>query len=75
MKRLLLFSVLSIFCLSNSAQPKTWIGPSGGSFNVAAYWDPAGVPGSVNDVIIPTGSNLVMLMIFSQQFRYNCIIL
>lgn len=58
MKRLVLFSVLSIFCLTISAQTKTWIGPSGGSFNVAANWNPAGVPGTINDVIIPTGSNI-----------------
>ena len=60
MKQLLLFSVLSIFCLTISAQTKTWIGPSGGYFSNAANWDPSGVPGSTNDVIIPTGSNVIL---------------
>ncbi|SRX54180.1 T9SS type A sorting domain-containing protein [Aequorivita sp. CIP111184] len=60
MKRFLFFSILSIFCLTISAQTKTWIGPSGGYFSTAANWNPAGVPGSGNDVIIPTGSNLYM---------------
>lgn len=58
MKRLLLFSVLSIFCLTISAQTKTWVGPSGGSFDVASNWNPVGIPGSGNDVVIPTGSDL-----------------
>lgn len=60
MKRLLFFSVLSIFCLTISAQTKTWIGPLGGSFNVAENWNPSGIPGSTNDVIIPTGSNIII---------------
>lgn len=60
MKRLLLFSILSIFCLTISAQTKTWVGPSGGYFSNAANWNPSGVPGSDNDVIIPTGSDLTM---------------
>jgi len=60
MKRLLLFSILSIFCLTISAQTKTWIGPSGGFFNQSANWNPAGVPGSTNDVIIPTGSDMII---------------
>ncbi|SRX54185.1 hypothetical protein [Aequorivita sp. CIP111184] len=60
MKRLLFFSVLSIFCLTISAQTKTWVGPVGGSFNVAANWNPAGIPGTTNDVIIPSESNLII---------------
>ncbi|MGO3184449.1 MAG: T9SS type A sorting domain-containing protein [Aequorivita sp.] len=60
MKRLLLFSILSIFCLTISAQTKTWVGPSGGSFNVAANWNPSGIPSSAHDVIIPAGSNILL---------------
>jgi len=60
MKRLLFFSVLSIFCLTISAQTKTWVGPSGGSFNTAANWNPSGVPGASNDVVIPTGSDIII---------------
>ncbi len=60
MKRLLFFSILSIFCLTISAQTKTWIGPSGGSFGDSNNWNPVGVPGQNNDVIFPTGSNLIM---------------
>ena len=60
MKRLLLLSVFSIFCLTISAQTKTWVGPAGGNFNVAANWSPAGVPASSHDVIIPTGSDMIM---------------
>lgn len=60
MKRLLLFSVLSIFCLTISAQTKTWIGASGGNYSISSNWNPAGVPGASNDVIIPTNSNMIM---------------
>ncbi|WGF93150.1 T9SS type A sorting domain-containing protein [Aequorivita marisscotiae] len=56
MKRFLFFSILGIFCLTISAQTKTWVGPSGGNFNVDGNWDPFGVPSSTHDVIIPTGS-------------------
>ncbi|RFN58858.1 T9SS type A sorting domain-containing protein [Marixanthomonas ophiurae] len=59
MKKLLLIYVLSISCFSISAQTKTWVGPSGGDFDVEAYWSPTGVPGGSNDVIIPTGSNMI----------------
>lgn len=60
MKRLLFFSILSIFCLTISAQTKTWIGPSGGYFSNPDNWSPIGLPSSGNDVIIPTGSNLII---------------
>ncbi|MCK0115049.1 T9SS type A sorting domain-containing protein [Gelidibacter sp. F63206] len=60
MKRLLFFSVLSIFCLTISAQTKTWIGPLGGSFNVAENWSPSGIPNSDHDVIIPSGSDIIV---------------
>lgn len=60
MKRLLLFSVLSIFCLTISAQTKTWIGPNNGSFNNPDNWSPPGIPSIGHDVIIPTGSNLTI---------------
>ena len=60
MKRLLLFSVLSIFCLTISAQTKTWIGSSGGYFSNASNWDPVGVPNLNNDIILPPGSNMIM---------------
>ncbi|MDC8001706.1 T9SS type A sorting domain-containing protein [Aequorivita todarodis] len=60
MKRLLLFSVLSIFCLTISAQTKTWVGPSGGSYSVSSNWSPAGVPNQNNDVIVPTGSDMII---------------
>lgn len=60
MKRFLFFSVFSIFCFTISAQTKTWIGPSGGYFSNPDNWSPAGLPSSGNDVIIPTGSNLII---------------
>ncbi len=61
MKQLLL--IFALFCASHitmNAQTKTWIGASGGSFNMAANWSPAGIPTTVNDVIIPTGSNIII---------------
>ncbi len=60
MKRLLLFSVLCLFFINLSAQTKTWIGPSEGFFSEPTFWSPSGVPGSSNDVIIPTGSNIIL---------------
>lgn len=60
MKSLLSFLVLWIFCFTTTAQNKTWIGTSGSAFNVASNWNPAGVPTSVNDVIIPTASNVLI---------------
>jgi len=60
MKRLLLFSILSILCITISAQTKTWIGTSGGSFNNPDLWSPPGIPNLNNDVIIPTGSNIIL---------------
>ncbi len=60
MRRLLLFSVFSIFCLTISAQTKTWIGPQEGAFNVAENWNPPGVPHQNHDVIIPTGSDIII---------------
>src|SRR5690554_268095 len=59
MKQLLLFSVLSIFCLKISAQTNTWVGNNG-------YWETAGnwslnlVPNQNHDVIIPTGSTVLL---------------
>ena len=60
MKRLLFFSAMSLLCLALSAQTKTWTGPSGGNFNNAANWNPSGIPGPSHDVIIPTGSNILI---------------
>ena len=60
MKRLLLLSISSIFCLTISAQTQTWIGLAGGSFNLATNWNPTGVPGLTNDAVIPTGSDILL---------------
>ena len=60
MKRLLLLSIFSIFYLTISAQTKTWIGSAGGEFGIATNWNPEGIPTNINDVIIPTGSNILM---------------
>lgn len=59
MNRLLFFSIFTLFCLTISAQTKTWIGPEGGAFSEPSYWDPVGVPGTDNDVVIPTGSDMI----------------
>lgn len=60
MKRLLFFLILSILCFSISAQTKTWIGDSGSNFNVPTNWNPTGVPGTTNDVVIPSGSLVII---------------
>ncbi len=60
MKSLLSFLVLWLLCFTTTAQNKTWVGPSGGTFSVAANWSPAGNPTAINDVIIPTGSNVLI---------------
>jgi Secretion system C-terminal sorting domain len=51
---------LSLFTyLSTFAVTKTWIGASGGTWSVPANWD-AGVPTSVEDVIINTSGTIII---------------
>ncbi|MDY0102045.1 MAG: T9SS type A sorting domain-containing protein [Lentimicrobium sp.] len=55
MKRLLLFSMLSLFCLTISAQTNTWIS-SNGDWSTASKWSLNVVPTSNHDVVIPAGA-------------------
>ena len=56
MKRLLFFSVLSITCLTISAQTNTWTGAgSNTNWNTISNWSLNTVPTAANDVVIPTG--------------------
>ncbi len=59
MKRLLLFSILSILCLTISAQTNTWNG-NNGSWSTAAFWSLNHAPNINEDVIIPTGSTVYL---------------
>ncbi len=59
MKRLLFFSVLSIFYLTISAQTNTWNG-NNGSWSTAAFWSLNHAPNINEDVIIPTGSTVYL---------------
>lgn len=45
----------AIFQFSANAQTKTWVGPIGGSWGIAANWSPQGLP-TTQDVLIPSGS-------------------
>ncbi|WP_169718942.1 beta strand repeat-containing protein [Aequorivita capsosiphonis] len=56
MKRLLFFSVLSIFCLKISAQTNTWTGSgANNNWNTTLNWSLNSVPTAAQDVVIPTG--------------------
>jgi hypothetical protein len=57
MKRLLLFSILSLFCLTISAQTNTWIS-SNGDWSTASKWSLNVVPTSNHDVVIPAGASI-----------------
>ncbi len=60
MKRLLLFSILSICCLTISAQTITWTGAVDENYSNPNNWNLAHVPTADNDVIIPTGSTMTI---------------
>lgn len=56
MKQLLFFSILSISCLTISAQTNTWTGAgSNNNWNTVANWSLNSLPTASNDVVIPTG--------------------
>lgn len=56
MKRLLLFSVLHIFCLTISAQTNTWTGSgANNNWNTSINWSLNLVPTAAQDVVIPNG--------------------
>ncbi len=60
MKRLLLLTFLFMHFASAFAAVKTWIGPSGGNWNAAANWAPAGIPVAGDDIIFNTSVNVVI---------------
>ncbi len=47
--------VLPLIILSPEGT-KTWDGGATGDWNVAGYWNPDGIPGSGDDVVIGSGS-------------------
>ncbi len=57
-----LYSILLLLCVTliSSAQVKTWIGPNNGSWGDMNNWSPTGVPNGSNDVIIPSGSVVIV---------------
>jgi hypothetical protein len=60
MKRLLLLSFLFTLYAPAFAAVKTWVGPSGGNWNTAANWAPAGTPVAGDDIIFNTSVNVVI---------------
>lgn len=60
MKRLLLLTFLFIPYFAAFAAVKTWVGPSGGNWNTAANWAPAGIPVAGDDLIFNTSVNVVI---------------
>lgn len=46
--------------ISAFAAVKTWVGPSGGNWNTAANWAPAGIPVAGDDIIFNTTGNVVI---------------
>jgi|GEM_PF-6825788 len=52
--------VLLMFNFNGVAQDKTWIGPNNGVWNEPLHWSPEGVPTGANDVIIPSGSTVLI---------------
>lgn len=61
MKRLILFSALSIFFLTISAQTNTWISANGNWSN-SNKWSLNHVPNANEDVVIPAGSDVNLNM-------------
>jgi hypothetical protein len=60
MKRLLLLTFLFTHYAPAFAAIKTWVGPSGGNWNAAANWAPAGVPVAGDDVVFNSSGNVVI---------------
>jgi Secretion system C-terminal sorting domain len=61
MRRIFTLTIACLFCtLSSQAVLKTWIGASGGTWSTGSNWNPAGVPGSLDDVEF-TGATLVVV--------------
>jgi Secretion system C-terminal sorting domain len=62
MKRpLLIISLLTLFVAARSQTNYTWNGSVSTAWNTAANWTPNGIPGSIDNVTIVTGSNTCQL--------------
>ena len=66
MKRFLFFALVCI-SVSVSAQTITWTGAVDVNFNNPGNWSPAQVPLAGNDVVIPTGSTMLINVAASVQ--------
>ena len=62
MKKLLFLTLLLAFGLTGFSQNKTFVnGGNDGFWNNPTNWDPDGVPGTTDDVIIPATFDVTML--------------
>lgn len=61
MKKIIAFIAIGLFLVNYAfAVTKTYVGTSGGNWNTAGNWSPSGVPGTSDDITIPSAKTVVL---------------